>query len=280
MIDRVELPLRHQAEQVVELQRDHAARFEQDAKAGDEVVEVRHVGQHVIGHDQMRTPARGGQLAGHVRAEESHHGGDAPADRLFGDVGGRLDAQRVHPFRHQVLEQVAVVARDLDDAIPSVQVQTRGDHVGVGLRMPEQRRRIRREVLVVGTEDRFRIGEDLELHQTAGRTEERAKRIVRLDGDAARRGEGRRWPAASRRDRQRRAVTAPRRDGISRPRRPWPRSPARPEEIGVNLAGIDQVPQLVEAREAAGAGTCPGRATRARTARAAVRSPAAASIDT
>ncbi len=59
VVDRVPLVVGHEAHQVRELHRDDAAGLEQDLHAGDEVVEVGHVGEHVVAEQQV-----GGGLAG------------------------------------------------------------------------------------------------------------------------------------------------------------------------------------------------------------------------
>ena len=52
---------------------------------------------------------------GEPRAEEVDPGRDALLDRDLGDVGGRLDAEHGHAERQEMLQQIAVVAGELDD---------------------------------------------------------------------------------------------------------------------------------------------------------------------
>jgi Ser-tRNA(Ala) deacylase AlaX len=56
VVDRVELVLLDQAQEVRHLDRHHTLRLLHRAEAGDEVVEVRHVRHHVVGGDQVGEP--------------------------------------------------------------------------------------------------------------------------------------------------------------------------------------------------------------------------------
>ena len=53
VVDRVELALLDQTQQVRELDGDHAGGLEQDLHPGNEVVEIRHVSQDVVGEQQI-----------------------------------------------------------------------------------------------------------------------------------------------------------------------------------------------------------------------------------
>ena len=90
--------------------------FEQARHAGDEVVEVGHLGQHVVADDEIgRAGPRRRSALGERDAEELDPGRDALGERDLGHVGGRLDAEHGHAERQEVLQQIAVVAGQLDD---------------------------------------------------------------------------------------------------------------------------------------------------------------------
>ena len=76
--------------------------------------------------------------------------GIALLDGDLGDVGGRLDAEHGHAALDEVLQQVAVVAGDLDDLAERVRARTARSSLGVALGVLEPARRVRREVRVVG----------------------------------------------------------------------------------------------------------------------------------
>jgi hypothetical protein len=92
VIDRVELRLLHQAQQVRELDRDRARRRQRLAQATDEVVDVGHVGQHVVAEDQVGPGAARRRSGGRSRAEELDDRLDALGLRRLGGAGRRLDA--------------------------------------------------------------------------------------------------------------------------------------------------------------------------------------------
>ena len=88
---------------------------EQVRHAGNEVVRVRNVGHHVVGDDHVGGPTLGAQPLCCAQAEEL-------LERLDPDVAGRLGLPRSgiesdggDAFVDEVLEQVAVVARNFDD---------------------------------------------------------------------------------------------------------------------------------------------------------------------
>ena len=99
--------------QVRQLHRHDALRREQVRMPADEVVQVRHVSQHVVGDSRSawlrRRPARRP-----VAPEEFARPSRSPARARRRDVGRRLDPERGNAACDDVLEQVAVVAGDLD----------------------------------------------------------------------------------------------------------------------------------------------------------------------
>ncbi len=79
-----------------------------------------------------------------------YHGRDAALDRHLGDVGGRLDTQARDLGGHRVLQQVAVVAGDLEHQAGSAELEAldHGVHVALGVLDPAVR--VRAEIGVVG----------------------------------------------------------------------------------------------------------------------------------
>ena len=129
VVDRVELRLLDQAQQVRELHRDAPPGVEQELEAGDEVVEVRHVGEHVVADDQVGRRALVGEPRAELRAEERDQRRDAVRLGDRGHVRGRLDAEHRHAALDEPLQQVAVVAGDLDDASCSAPRPKRADRL-------------------------------------------------------------------------------------------------------------------------------------------------------
>ena len=165
-----------QPHQVRELHRDHAARLQQHLHAADEVVEVRHVREHVVAEQQVGATPRARALAAVSRAEELDHRRDALLDR---DLRRRSPPARCPSTGiaalDEVLQQVAVVARDLDDLAVAARARSARSSPRRSGGVLEPARRVRREVGVVG-EDLLRRLELLELHQEALLADERAQR--------------------------------------------------------------------------------------------------------
>ncbi len=179
VIDGVELVLRHQPREMRKLHRDDTAGGQQAFHAADEIVEIRHVRQHVISQQQVRKAvfARDGFRG--CGAEETYGRRNPLLDRDLRDVCSRLDPEYRNAPRDEVLQQVAVVARDLH--YPAVRTEPKpiAHLVDVAARVFDPARRIRREVCVVG-EDLVRRDEFLQLHQETRITHIRMQRIERL----------------------------------------------------------------------------------------------------
>ena len=63
MINRVELILLHETHQMGKFHGDDALGLEQDFHAGDKIINVRDVSQHVVSEQQIGVPAGSDQLA-------------------------------------------------------------------------------------------------------------------------------------------------------------------------------------------------------------------------
>ena len=166
VVDVVELVLLQQVQHVVELERSHALRLEQDGEACHEVVEVGHVGHHVVGGHQVGGMAHVAQLAGAFTAKEHHLHGDAQLAAFLGHVGGGLHAQHGHALGQEPAQQVAVVGGDLDHLAVGAQLEALGHVVGIALAVVQHGLHVGREVGVV-REDGLTALELLQLHQEA-----------------------------------------------------------------------------------------------------------------
>ena len=153
VVDGVELEPLHQLAQVGRLDNGDAARLEDAGDAGHEAVEIGYVGDDVVGMDHVGRPATAGQLVGQVAGEELGQGGHAAGCRHFGDVPGRVDAQDRHAGPGVVLQQVAVVAGQLDDQAAGAKPSFGDQPFGDDARVLHERVRDRGEVRVVPEED-------------------------------------------------------------------------------------------------------------------------------
>ena len=260
VVDGVELVVLHQLEQVRELHGDDAVGGEQHRHSRDEVVEIGHVGQHVVAEEEVGADALATRLAGQLGAEELDACRDAAFNRRRRDVRGRLDPEHGDAALDEVLEQVAVVARDLDDLAVGAEAEPLRHIADVGTGVLEPAPRERREVRVVA-EDVLRRLEFGQLHEeaVARRRRRAAGRTVRLD--RAGQAPGRSWRAATCRGRRTtRAARAPQnRQGVAV-------TPARPSTA--------QHPRPRGLRDGSCPGGCPCRA-RTRCVRMPLSCPAA-----
>ena len=87
VIDGVELVALDQPHEVRKFHGQRAGGLEQQRQAGDEIVEVGHVGEHVVANQTDR-PWRpsADQLLGQLNAEEAHQRRHAHRFRRLGDV--------------------------------------------------------------------------------------------------------------------------------------------------------------------------------------------------
>ncbi len=140
--------------------------FQQARDAGDEVVEIGNLRQDVVAGDQIGLQALGGELIGELDAKELRPCGHALLDGHARNVLGRLDAEHRHPERQEMLQQIAVVARQFDDEAVGPKVQALLDHHAVLAGVLDPRCRVRGEVSVLA-ENLVRCDVLFQLHQQA-----------------------------------------------------------------------------------------------------------------
>ena len=87
------------------------------AMPADEVVDVGNVRDDVVCGDEAWPDALRHQLSRQVASEKARDGGDALGPGRRGHVSRRLDAEHVEPPLFEILQQIAVVARELHHAV-------------------------------------------------------------------------------------------------------------------------------------------------------------------
>ncbi len=179
VIDRVELVLLDEAQQMRELEGGDAARAQQDRHARQEVVEVGHLRQHVVADDEIGEHAAVDELARRVLVEEACQGRHAARFRRLGHVLGRVDAEHGVALLDEELQQVAVIAGELDDTAVARQLEALDRHVDIAPRMRQPRLGIGREIGVF-VEDVLGRHVFLYLRQEARAAHHHLERIERL----------------------------------------------------------------------------------------------------
>ena len=123
-----------------------------------------------------------------VAAEEVDERRHAALFRGDGDVRRRIDAEDRYPGADEVLEEVAVVGRELDDEVVRSELEPLRDHLHVLPRVLDPRCRVAGEVRVLG-EDLLRRDELGKLDEPAPRAHsdvqgvEALQRVQRFRGD-------------------------------------------------------------------------------------------------
>ena len=72
MVDRIELILLHQSKQVGKFHSDEPGRFYEHLEPTDEIIQVRHVGQHVVADNKIGRPSVGAEIDCRLFAKEGN----------------------------------------------------------------------------------------------------------------------------------------------------------------------------------------------------------------
>ena len=179
MIDGVELVLGDQAQQMRELEGDDALGLEQSVKPATKSLMSGTCASTLLPAIRSASPRSRRERSRQRRAEELDDASMPLRAARLGDVARR--ARRPAPGRPppEVLQQVAVVAGNLDDQRLRRKVETGRHGRGIGLGMLEPGFRIAREVGVVLVEVRRRL-DMRELNQPAGLADHRDQRVEAL----------------------------------------------------------------------------------------------------
>ena len=180
VVDRVELVALDQAQEMRDLDRGHAVR----ARARCAMPPTKSLRSGTWAMTLLATSRSAAPALGHEPAASSRPKNSTIVSMPFStrdrrDVGGGLDAERRDPPRHHVLEQVAVVARDLHHETVLVEPEALDRHVDVLAGVRDPRVGVRGEIRVLA-EDRVGGDKLLELHEQAGLADLGVQRIERL----------------------------------------------------------------------------------------------------
>ena len=122
-------------------------------------------------------PAPGHDLLRGLSAEEGVEPRDAGFLRLFRDIGGRLDAEDRHAQADEMLEQITVIAAELDDEALGPETEPLLDHFAVAAGMLDPGGGDGREIGIFG-EDMRRAHEFRQLDQPAMVTDPCVQRVI------------------------------------------------------------------------------------------------------
>ena len=138
MVDSVELIFGDQALEMRHLDGDDAFGRQEMRHAGDEIVELRHLRQHIVGHDQIGAVTFSHHLRRSFGAEKGVERRNAGLPRRLGNIGSRLDAEHRHAEADKMLQQIAVIAAELDNEAFRAKPEPAFDHfaIAAGMRHP------------------------------------------------------------------------------------------------------------------------------------------------
>src|SRR6266446_5298121 len=103
------------------LERCDAVRLEEPCNSGHEVIKIGNLSKDIVADYEIGALALGYQLVGEFSSEELRARWNALADGDRGDVDSRLDAKYRHAKREKVLQQVAVIAGQLNNQASGAQ---------------------------------------------------------------------------------------------------------------------------------------------------------------
>ncbi len=214
VVDRVVLEVLDELRKVRELEGRGPVGREERGDARGEVVDVGHLREHVVPEDEIGVAAFAREPGPELRAEELGDGLHAARDRRLGDVQRRLDPEHRDALREEVLQEISVVRRELDDEAVPPEREPLAHLVDVRARMLDPGVRVGREVRVLG-EDLLGRGKLRDLGQPAALAD---PDVQRIEGLAAlelivgqhRLAEGRLAQVDHRQPQRRRAMTADR----------------------------------------------------------------------
>src|SRR5882762_7608024 len=188
VIDGVEFIVFDQAGQVRKLQRENSVGFQQQLEAFDEIIDVRHLRQHIVADNQVRRFSFARKFQRELRPEKTSQRGHALFDGHFGHVCGRFDSEdRYAPF-YEVLQEVTVVTCNLNDKTLRAQSESFGYLCRVLFAVLQPGIGIGREIKIIA-ENVFGAFEFLQLHKEAFFADKDVKRIEHFSAiDLSRRG--------------------------------------------------------------------------------------------
>ena len=115
MIDGIELGPFHELQKVRELHCEHAIRLKRDGDAGDEIIEIRNMSEHVVARQQICRVAIVHQFFRGLASKKGDFSGNAFGFRDPRDIVGRLDAEDRNIAFNEILQQIPVIAGHLQD---------------------------------------------------------------------------------------------------------------------------------------------------------------------
>ncbi len=180
VVDRIKLAVIDEILDVRHLDDCPAILLEQHRDAGHESVQIRHVGQYVVGDDHLRRLALAAQLGGQILREEPAERVDASLPCSPHGSVRRIDAQDRNAPVHEIPQKIPVVTGQFDNQAVRAEPTRFDQGLDVLPRVLQQSLRKRRVVRIVFAEELLRRHGLRNLHQAAIGTEMHSQWELRL----------------------------------------------------------------------------------------------------
>ncbi len=106
------------------------------------------MGQHIVAKQKVGLLAHGEHLPRCFDSKKTDQRRHSFPDGVWRDIGGGVDPQHRDRFLHEILQQVAIIAGQLDHQVIRPQFKSLGDHVHVLARVTQPRVGVGGEVSV------------------------------------------------------------------------------------------------------------------------------------
>ena len=166
VINGVKLALLNQPEEVGELHGDRPAGGQHRTQPLHKAVDIRDVGQHIVADYQVVEAVPAPELPGGTGPEKAAFHLNALGPRLLRHVLRRLHTLNGNPVGLEILQQIPVVAGDLQYSAGRGQLQPLHDFIHIGLTVRQPAGRIGAEILIL-PKNLFRLLVQLRLRQKA-----------------------------------------------------------------------------------------------------------------
>src|SRR5215813_5482159 len=176
VVDRVELVMLDESEQVRKLHGHQTVSLEHLLEAAHKTVEVRHMGEDVVGDQQIGSPAGFCETAGHRFSKELSKSRNTGCLRSHRDIARRFHTEHGDMPSLEELQQVTIVAGDLDDHTFGGEPEALNHFRSVCFDVFQPSRGVGREVGVI-VEDLGRRLDGRNLHERAQLADVDLKRI-------------------------------------------------------------------------------------------------------
>src|SRR6266436_4412187 len=149
VIDRIELTPFHQPQEMRDFNRDNSARLQQQFQSANEIIEVGNMCQNIVRNDKIRLLSAGAKLLCNPGAKKLRQGGYSLFLCDLGDVSRWLQPEHRNSLNLEILQQIPVVARYLNNQALWAQIKSFCHLLHILPSVVQPRDGVRRKVRVI-----------------------------------------------------------------------------------------------------------------------------------